>query len=226
MSVTNVSNQAASAANTATRTAGSDLGKDAFLQLLVAQVSNQDPLNPTSDTEFVAQLAQFSSLEQMQNMNQAMESQQATNMIGKDVTANSALDVTSGELTTTQVYGNVTGTSKINGTNYLVVTDYNTGVQQFVPVSAVGSVSESLSATGTEQYLSVISSWLQQIAANTAATTAVPEEKEEETAAVEGADKAQETPAAEQETQTPAAEQSESTQAQNGQAEQAGSIWD
>ena len=44
-----------------------DLGKDAFLQLLVCQMQNQDPMNPNSDTEYVAQLAQFSQLEQLQN---------------------------------------------------------------------------------------------------------------------------------------------------------------
>ena len=45
-----------------------DLGKDAFLQLLVCQMQNQDPMNPNSDTEYVAQLAQFSQLEQLQNL--------------------------------------------------------------------------------------------------------------------------------------------------------------
>lgn len=45
------------------------LGRDAFLQLLVAQMQNQDPLEPVSNTDMVAQLAQFSSLEQMTNLN-------------------------------------------------------------------------------------------------------------------------------------------------------------
>jgi flagellar basal-body rod modification protein FlgD len=45
------------------------LDKDAFMKLLVAQLKNQDPSNPQSNEEFVAQLAQFSSLEQMQEMN-------------------------------------------------------------------------------------------------------------------------------------------------------------
>ncbi len=45
------------------------MGKDAFLQLLVNQLRNQDPLNPVNDKEFLAQMAQFSSLEQMQNLN-------------------------------------------------------------------------------------------------------------------------------------------------------------
>lgn len=61
------------------------LGKDAFLQLLVCQMKNQDPLNPSSDTEFVAQLATFSQLEQLQNLDTTMTNTQAFSLIGKDV---------------------------------------------------------------------------------------------------------------------------------------------
>ncbi|MCK9443572.1 MAG: hypothetical protein M0Q14_03430 [Tissierellaceae bacterium] len=49
-----------------------DLDKEAFLKLLTVQLSNQDPLNPMEDREFIAQLAQFSSLEQMQNLNKTL----------------------------------------------------------------------------------------------------------------------------------------------------------
>jgi flagellar basal-body rod modification protein FlgD len=50
------------------------LGKDDFLTLLVTQLENQDPLEPVNNTEFVAQLAQFSSLEQLIGIREAVES--------------------------------------------------------------------------------------------------------------------------------------------------------
>ncbi|MFN2354739.1 MAG: flagellar hook assembly protein FlgD [Desulfopila sp.] len=55
------------------------MGKQDFLSLLVAQLKNQDPLNPDEPTEFTAQLAQFSSLEQLFNLNESMETLAASN---------------------------------------------------------------------------------------------------------------------------------------------------
>lgn len=75
------------------RKVGGELDKDAFLQLLVAQLKHQDPMKPMDDTAFIAEMAQFSSLEQMQNLNKLLEKQmgfqaltQASSMIGKHVT--------------------------------------------------------------------------------------------------------------------------------------------
>lgn len=53
---------------------GKELGKDAFLQLLTTQLAHQDPMQPQADTEFIAQLAQFSSLEQLQSMRTTLDS--------------------------------------------------------------------------------------------------------------------------------------------------------
>ncbi len=75
--------------NTSKPTVGtSELGKDAFLQLLVAQMKYQDPLNPTSDTEWISQLATFSSLKEMQNMSATMANSQALNLVGEMVIIN------------------------------------------------------------------------------------------------------------------------------------------
>lgn len=63
----------------------SELGKEEFLKLLVCQLQNQDPLNPQSDSEFIAQLAQFSSLEQMTNMSATLTNSSAYGLVGKEV---------------------------------------------------------------------------------------------------------------------------------------------
>ncbi|CDF58015.1 flagellar hook capping FlgD N-terminal domain-containing protein [Thermobrachium celere] len=69
-----------------------ELDKNAFLQILTVQLSNQDPLNAKDNTEYIAQMAQFSALEQMQNLNLSIEKllstqklNYATNLIGKEV---------------------------------------------------------------------------------------------------------------------------------------------
>lgn len=80
-------------------TGKSELGKDDFLKLMLEQLKYQDPLNPMESNEYSAQLAQFSSLEQLQNMNtslneslnanyalaQSVNNTMSTNLIGKEV---------------------------------------------------------------------------------------------------------------------------------------------
>lgn len=74
------------------------MGKDEFLKILITQLSNQDPTQPMEDKEFIAQMAQFSSLEQMTNMSSEfskmasrLESAGAMDLLGKSV------DITVGE---------------------------------------------------------------------------------------------------------------------------------
>lgn len=85
---------------TSDRAVGGNLGKDEFLQLLVCQMKNQDPLEPEKDTEFIAQLAQFSALEQMQNLNETAVNSQAFGLVGKAVVLNTKS--TNGNITEVQ----------------------------------------------------------------------------------------------------------------------------
>lgn len=89
-----------STATASSKTKSTVMGKEDFLTLLVAQLKNQDPLNPDNPTEFTAQLAQFSSLEQLTNLNTSMEALTAAqgnsdklaalSLIGKNVAYNSS----------------------------------------------------------------------------------------------------------------------------------------
>lgn len=63
----------------------SSLGKDDFLQLLVAQMKYQDPMEPTSNTEYIQQYATYSELEQMMNMSETMDLQRASSLVGQMV---------------------------------------------------------------------------------------------------------------------------------------------
>ena len=90
-------------ATTAITDAANDtLGKDAFLKLLIAELSNQDPLNPMEDREFVSQMATFSSLEQMQNMNKTLESMAEANKFSAVQYIGKAVAFTKGEGTEAQ----------------------------------------------------------------------------------------------------------------------------
>ncbi|WP_411679142.1 flagellar hook assembly protein FlgD [Clostridium thailandense] len=70
--------------------AGEDMDKDAFLKILSAELSNQDPENSKDGTEYVSQMAQFTSLEQMANLNSTMRLSGANNLIGQTVILNKA----------------------------------------------------------------------------------------------------------------------------------------
>ncbi len=87
-------NQAATAANgkgTAKTKEDAVMGKEDFLKLLVAQLQNQDPLSPDDPTEFTAQLAQFSSLEQLTTLNSSMDKLVSSNTTSQSLSTLSTL---------------------------------------------------------------------------------------------------------------------------------------
>lgn len=82
-----VTNGTSSTSKTAETTKSSEnsMDKESFLQLLVAQMKYQDPLEPTSNTEYISQYAQFSQVESLQNLSNSMDLQRAGSLVGKDV---------------------------------------------------------------------------------------------------------------------------------------------
>lgn len=84
---TSVNTEYYSAVNKQQESKNSQLGKDDFLKLLVTQLRYQNPLEPMDNNEYIAQLAQFSSLEQMQNLNLQVANLSAISTIGKSAAA-------------------------------------------------------------------------------------------------------------------------------------------
>ena len=110
-----VTNQTQYAVSRQATGAGQDLGKDAFMRILVSQLLNQDPMNPMEDKDFIAQMAQFSMLEQLQTLNAGQSFAQASSLIGKIVqTANPDPDDV-----TSLIRGVVTGVSMEGANTFL-----------------------------------------------------------------------------------------------------------
>ena len=93
------------------------MDKDAFLQLLVAQMKYQDPLEPTSNTEYISQYATFSQVEQMQNMAASMELSRASSMVGKLVN----VETTNSNGETKQIQGMVEYVTYENNKAYVSI---------------------------------------------------------------------------------------------------------
>lgn len=143
-----------------------ELGKDAFLQLLVAQLKNQDPLDPQDNSSYIAELAQFSSLEQMTNVASHLEDLnklvgnidtsvlvgQLSNMIGRNIdwvaTINEADE--EGNPTSHQeaMTGVVTGVTLIEGNPNIVVE--SDGEKYLVDIADIGHVYEATPEDATE----------------------------------------------------------------------------
>ncbi len=84
----NTNSSSTSGSSSTSKSSESSLGENDFLTLLITQLKNQDPSNPQDSSAFVAELAQFSSLQQATNMNQNVQQSAAYGMIGLDVTDN------------------------------------------------------------------------------------------------------------------------------------------
>ncbi|MBQ9625394.1 MAG: hypothetical protein IJR47_04720 [Clostridia bacterium] len=107
------------------RNVTNELGQDAFWNILVAQLQNQDPMSPMDDRDFIAQMAQFSSLEQMKQLNETFQSSQSYNYIGKTIISSSNIqDEVTGEWVKTEIGGVVSGVQMYNNKPYLIVGDY------------------------------------------------------------------------------------------------------
>lgn len=107
----------------ADKQSGGGLDKEAFLKLLVTQMQYQDPMEPTDNTEYISQLANFSTLEEMQNMSSAMDKQRASGLVGQYVYletkdgATGATKTVEGSVDYVSFSGNKTYLS-VNGTLY------------------------------------------------------------------------------------------------------------
>ena len=115
--VVDTSAESNSSSSTSKKSGGS-LDKDAFLQLLVAQMKYQDPLEPTDNTEYISQLATFSQLEETQNMQASLQEMEANSLVGKQVVLRVTSSAT-GE--TSDVTGTVDSVIHENNKTYLMV---------------------------------------------------------------------------------------------------------
>ncbi|RLT92586.1 flagellar hook assembly protein FlgD [Ketobacter sp.] len=129
--------------------------KDMFMRLLLAQIENQDPLKPTDQTDFVAQLAQFSSLEGIQNLASTVEdigsvyrssqALQATALVGREV-------LVSGQVGYLETGGTINGTieaGQASGDVMMIVKDASGQVVANRDLGNIGSAETPFSWDGT-----------------------------------------------------------------------------
>ena len=139
MSVTAATGTTGTTATNTTSTkstnSSSSLGKDDFLKLLVTQLQTQDPMNPMDDTQFISQMAQFTSLEQMKNMNTSVQMTQATSYIGKQVTWDNDQGV--------EQTGVVKSVRMVNSEPKIIIGD------QSIALAKITSVSDKTSTSAT-----------------------------------------------------------------------------
>ncbi|MDR1704936.1 MAG: hypothetical protein LBS19_09700 [Clostridiales bacterium] len=152
-----------------------ELDKDAFIKLLIAQLQYQDPLEPMDDKAFIAQMAQFSALEQMQNMNTSYAKSQAYSMIGRTVQGTSYIQATNSY---EAVEGVVTSVKFVSGQPVLVVdtggvSDEGNPIIKDLELTGVENVYDDYSRlsllqnmnnnVANQQSLTLVGQWVQAI---------------------------------------------------------------
>lgn len=122
------------------------LSQNDFLQLLVAQMENQDPLQPQSDTEMASQMAQFTSLSQTTAMSTSLSDMQANSLIGSTVT----LQESNSEQTTSGVVQSVVlGAESSDGTPQIVVNGTAYDLSQVLSVTPASAAQAASQASST-----------------------------------------------------------------------------
>ena len=122
---------------------GEEMDKNAFLQILAAELSNQDPTQDVDSTQYVSQLAQFASMEQMQNLNNTMTDSANRSLVGKGVTVQDT-DANGNKYT-----GIVKAVTSVNGKGYIsmVVNENGQNVYKDFLIDNVESVVEVADST-------------------------------------------------------------------------------
>ena len=130
MTATTAVNSTATATTSNKKAASNTLGKNEFFKILAAQLQNQDPTSPASNTEFIAQLAQFSSLEQLQTIASSISSMsvmQSAGLIGKTAVV---------ESDGTSITGKVESILIQDSVPYAVING------NYIPVSSITQISQ------------------------------------------------------------------------------------
>jgi flagellar basal-body rod modification protein FlgD len=144
MTVSSATNNTTSAdlssASDASNNPSSALNQSDFLKLLVAQIQYQDPMNPQSDTQMAAQMAQFTSLQQATQSTSSLAMIQANSLVGS--TVNVQID------SQHSASGVVTGVVMNNGTPQITVGGQNYGLNQVTSITPASAASTAAN-TGT-----------------------------------------------------------------------------
>ncbi|MCR4903203.1 MAG: flagellar hook capping protein [Butyrivibrio sp.] len=150
-----------------TTTTASGYDKDAFMNILVAQMKYQDPLEPTSNTEYISQYAQFSQVEQLQNMADAMTLSRASDLVGKTVIINQTSEATG---QTTQIQGVVDFVTYSGGEAYLSIDGTNYKMDDLYAVADTEYIEAQETAEEFSEAISKLPATLEEVTLDDADT--------------------------------------------------------